>query len=423
MAKSKKIRDIVYGFVTLDEQEQSIIDHPAFQRLRRIKQLSLTDMLYPGANHTRFEHSIGVMQMASDMFDSIVSKDENKRALEEQLAIDSTSIPIYKKIVRLAALLHDVGHAPFSHSGEEIMPLLPKDHVGQYEGLSYDPDKPEKRYKHEEYSITIIKKAFQPLIEKHPQISAEDVTALLGDASVKRKAATLLWKDLISGQLDADRADYLLRDSKHLGVSYGLYDRDRLVNSMTLAQNEETQAPVIAIQEKGWHLAESLIIARYQMFSQVYFHRVRRIYDHHICCASKEALRQLGFCGVYPEPSEIEIEKYIELDDWKINSMLREGLAGRHGDIIMKRQHYKCVHAIDNSEQVEQIQTLASEYQQRGIDYYLDEIPSKEWYKISEDILIEDGSTVQPLSKRSMIVNAMKAKPPLTMRLYAERKL
>ncbi|MDL2218493.1 HD domain-containing protein [Christensenellaceae bacterium OttesenSCG-928-M15] len=424
MAKPKKIRDVVYGFVTLDEQEQAIIDHPVFQRLRRIKQLSLTDMLYPGATHTRFEHSIGVMQMASDMFDSIVDKDENKRILAEQLAIGPTLIPVYRKIVRLAALLHDIGHAPFSHSGEEIMPLLPEGHVCQYKGMRYDAANPIKRYKHEEYSITIIKTVFRDVIEKHPlRISADIVTALLDDDSVKKNAATLLWKDLISGQLDADRADYLLRDSRHLGVSYGLYDRDRLVSSMTLAFNEETQAPVIAIQEKGWHLAESLVIARYQMFSQVYFHRVRRIYDHHICYAAKEVLTRSGLPGTYPKPSESEIDQYIDFDDWKINAALKAGLGGKHGDIIMKRQHYKCVDVIHSEESIAQIRSLASAYRQKGIDCYLDEIPSKEWYKLNEDILIQDGATVQPLSEKSMIVNSMKAKPQLTMRLYAERKI
>jgi HD superfamily phosphohydrolase len=304
------------------------------------------------------------------------------------------------------------------------MPLLPNGYIGQYKGLDYDSDK-NKRYKHEEYSITIIKEIFRPLIEKNPMISAEDVTALLEDKSVRLNVASLLWKGLISGQLDADRADYLLRDSKHLGVSYGLYDRDRLVSSMTLAENEETQAPVIAIQEKGWHLAESLVIARYQMFSQVYFHRVRRIYDHHICCAAKEILQQLGFSGVYPEPSKIE--SYIDFDDWKINAALKENLGGKHGDLIMKRQHYKCVAAIDNPdlEAIDQMEAMASKYQDQGIDYYFDKDVSTKWYRdtVGEDILIEEGSTVQPLSKKSIIVNSMKAKPQLTMRLYAERRI
>jgi HD superfamily phosphohydrolase len=157
------------------------------------------------------------------------------------------------------------------------------------------------------------------------------------------------------------------------------------------------------------------------MFSQVYFHRVRRIYDHHICCAAKEILQRSGYSGVYPEPAKIN--EYIEFDDWKINAALKNGGGGKHGDVILNRRHYKCIAEINNPEGVEQIKARASEYQHKGVDCYLDTIPSKEWYKISEDILVGDGSTVQPLSKKSMIVNALKAKPQLTMRLYAEREV
>ena len=151
MAKSKKIRDLVYGFINLAEQECAIIDHPVFQRLRRIKQLSLTDMVYPGANHTRFEHSIGVMQMATDMFDSIVEK--KKSFLERELSLNENGIKIYRKIIRIAALLHDIGHAPFSHSGEDLMPLLPSTHSKYIEGQ-------QKRYEHEEYSIENINQEY-----------------------------------------------------------------------------------------------------------------------------------------------------------------------------------------------------------------------------------------------------------------------
>jgi len=244
LAKMKKIRDVVYGFVFFDEQEQAIIDHPAFQRLRRIKQLSLTDMVYPGATHTRFEHCVGVMQMASDMYDSIVRKEAAKEMLKD-FSLTDEGVSRYRKIVRLAA--------------QEAI-----------------PEEEKKRYEHEEYSIAMIKTAFKGLIEEHNvnnnfKISVGEVTALLGDNTVKLKGVSLLWKELISGQLDADRADYLLRDSIHLGVNYGLYDRSRLVSCMTLARTE-TDAPVLAIEDGGWHIAESLVIARYQMFAQVYFH-------------------------------------------------------------------------------------------------------------------------------------------------------
>ena len=215
MAKNLyEIRDVVYGFIQLDQQEWDIVNHPVFQRLRRIKQLSLTDMVYPGAVHTRLEHSIGVMQMASDIYDSIISKKRARALLLDCYSLNETGIERYRKIIRLAALLHDIGHAPFSHAGEGLMPR--KDTDGH------------ERYVHEEYSIAIIKKYFRDLIEKHKlnanhAITVEEVTALLGDpVKCSFKGIILLFKGIISGQLDADRADYLLRDSIHTGVSYGL---------------------------------------------------------------------------------------------------------------------------------------------------------------------------------------------------------
>jgi len=398
LSKIKKIRDVVYGFVFLDEQECAIIDHPVFQRLRRIKQLSLTDMVYPGATHTRFEHSIGVMQMASDMYDSIISKKPAKEILAS-LSLDEAGIKKYRKIVRLAALLHDIGHAPFSHAGEDLMPPLPTGH---------------KRYKHEDYSIEIIKTIFKELIECHESnsysVTVDEVTALLGDSKVRSKAARLLlWRELISGQLDADRADYLLRDSIHLGVSYGLYDRSRLVSCMTLAKTE-TDDPAIAIEAGGWHVAESLVIARYQMFAQVYFHKVRRIYDHHIYMACKEILKKAKkHKECYPPPSKLD--EYLKYDDWFMYSQIITGKASSSGDIICNRKHYKCIYET----QVRPTETDESKLLELKATYsdqesYLDEAHTS-WYKLDKDIKICDGNGMQPLSEKSDIVKSMTEKP------------
>lgn len=176
--KIYKVRDPIYGFVKLDAQEMDIVNSEYYQRLRRIKQLSLTDMVYPGATHTRFEHSLGVVQMASDMFDSIVWKAANLQRLE----LDPKSLPRIRKIIRLAALLHDIGHAPFSHAGEGSMPFLLKSDMRYEAGKS-------KRYEHEDYSIAAIKFIFRDYIENHRigeslGIKAEDITGLLGDKAV-----------------------------------------------------------------------------------------------------------------------------------------------------------------------------------------------------------------------------------------------
>jgi HD superfamily phosphohydrolase len=135
-----EIRCPVHGFITINDWEREIINQPAFQRLRRIRQLAWTDMVYPGAMHTRFEHSLGVMHVATRLYDAIVER--SGEILKSELAYDNDGLNGDKKLVRLAALLHDVGHTPFSHAGEDLFPL-------QSDGKS--------RFKHEHYSASIIR--------------------------------------------------------------------------------------------------------------------------------------------------------------------------------------------------------------------------------------------------------------------------
>lgn len=417
MSKTKKkIRDVVYGFIVLDQQECAIINHPAFQRLRRIRQLSLTDMVYPGATHTRFEHSLGVMQMATDMYNCIVNNENNISLLKSEYALDETGINRYRKIIRLAALLHDLGHAPFSHSGEDLMPLLPQKHKLYKKGEK-------KRYKHEEYTIKIIKTHFADLIENHPvnnnyNVKVDEVTALLDDDETRRNAASLLWKTLISGQLDADRADYLLRDSLHIGVNYGLYDRNRLINCMTVGRLE-SGALTLGIEEKSWHIAESLVLARYQMFSQVYFHKVRRIYDYHLYMATKEILEKRELPGgCYPSPRDID--NYLLFNDWTIYAALLENSGGKHGRIIFSRAHYKCIDKTDifpSSDDQKRFEALKGKY--AGSDYYIDDKATTSWYKLDKDIWI-CGEKTLPLSQKSKIVAAM-VETPQQQRFYVSR--
>jgi HD superfamily phosphohydrolase len=123
MERKYEIRCPIHGFIELNEWERDIINQPAFQRLRRIRQLGLTDYVYPGAMHTRFEHSLGVMHVATRMYDSIVAR--SAEVLKAELGYNDDGLRRDRMIVRLAALLHDVGHAPLSHAAEEIMPTKP----------------------------------------------------------------------------------------------------------------------------------------------------------------------------------------------------------------------------------------------------------------------------------------------------------
>ena len=410
--KEYKIRDPIYGFVLLDSQEMEIVNSIYFQRLRRIKQLSLTDMIYPGACHTRFEHSLGVMQMASDMFDNIVRNNSNR----EKLFLKDAAIERTRKIVRMAALLHDVGHAPFSHSGEESMPFITSTHKKNQTNKS-------KRYGHEDYSIASIKFLFKDLIEHHPLsdnlgIRVEDVTSLLGDQTVPPTRTSIVWKELISGQLDADRSDYLLRDSLHIGVSYGTFDRSRLINCITIGDSDE-QSCFLAIEEGGLHVAESIVIARYQMFSQVYFHPVRRAFDYHVGEAIKETLGNLNFKDcLFPRPTtESNIKKYLNIDDWKIYSAIKERKAGKHGEIILNRKHYKCKmewNRYPNKDEMQNATEAIKKY-----EGHLDLRAETKWYKLEKDIMIVNKKSGKsyPLSYKSKLIEVMPGLPKMT-RLY-----
>ena len=414
--KTYKVRDPIYGFVKLDSQEMEIINSVYFQRLRRIKQLSLTDMVYPGATHTRFEHSLGVVQMATDIFDNIVSQNKNLK----MLGLEREDTRRTRKIIRLAALLHDIGHAPFSHAGEEAMPLLPEIHYRYKAGET-------KRYEHEDYSIQAIKLVFKDYIENHRfgealGIKVEDITGLLGDTSVSPKRTAMIWGGLISGQLDADRADYLLRDSHHLGVNYGSYDRNRLINCITLGQSEETSDCFLAIEKGGWHVAESIVIARYQMFSQVYFHPVRRAFDYHVGQATKAVLHSLEYENAeFPPPNSLQsIMKYLELDDWTMYSAFKAGIGGEHGMAILHRRPYKCMKEWDTDvppKDLEEVKTALTQH--AG---FLDDGATTKWYKLDKDILIydDDEKMTYPLSYKSQLVKVM-PNLPKTVRLFMQQ--
>ena len=333
------IRDPVHGFIEYDDWEREIINHPAFQRLRRIRQLALADFVYPGATHTRFEHGLGTMHVATRMYDSIVAR--HKHYLESERGYVQAGLERDRRVVRFAALLHDIGHSPFSHSGENLFPFNAAEN---------------RQYQHEDYSANIIRTILKEPLEDHPGnsnygISAGDIADLITGAPdallfAQSSARRLLWRPIITSQLDADRADYLLRDSLHAGVSYGRYDLDRILATVTLGLESEGD-PVIAIEEGGWHAAEGLILARYMMFTQVYFHHVRQAFDHHVEGVLSELLTKVngpGSLGVFPDPTSAEtLGEYLEWDDWRVLGHVASGDCGEHGDYIKSRTHHRSI--------------------------------------------------------------------------------
>jgi len=393
--KEYEIRDTVYGFIRFNEWEKEIIDHPVFQRLRKIKQLAFTDMVYPGAQHTRFEHSLGVMHLATLIYDVIVKDNTNKQLLKDKLNYNEAGLQRDRQLVRLAALLHDIGHAPFSHASEELMEKNPKTN---------------RLYKHEDYTITLIKMKLRDAIENHSvnkinfKISADEVAALIeGNPEVLEER--IFWKVIISSQLDADRGDYLLRDSHHIGVKYGVYDLNRLLVTISLGIDPETEDIILGVKEGGWHIAESLIIARYQMFTQVYFHKTRRAYDYMLQKAMKDTINFL------PPPEKIE--KFLKLDDYLLWNLFKQKKS-YWCNSLLNRNHLRVVYKTKEEPTVEDEKTLDNIKElltEKEIWYWEDNAAKKVWYKLNVDeggkneiMVIDKNKNVIPLSEYSSIV-------------------
>jgi len=221
MADSTKfLRDSVHGNLPLSEFEVEVMDSPQIQRLRRIKQLGFISLIYPGANHSRLEHSIGTMFLGSK--------------LAEHLELSEYD----KNLVRIAALLHDAGHGPFSHVSEAVLDV-----------------------KHEELTSKVIENtSLNDLITKEFD-PKEIIDIIHGKGSLG---------PIVSGELDVDRMDYLIRDSHYTGVAYGVIDVDRIIANLKLKQ-------YLILDIKGVQAAEEALVARYQMYPSVYQHHTTRI--------------------------------------------------------------------------------------------------------------------------------------------------
>lgn len=272
-----EIRDPIHVFVRVDADEREVLDSRPFQRLRHIHQLALTYLVYPGATHRRFEHSLGVMELAGRLFDVVTHPDnltDQIKALLPEIGRPD-QVRYWRRVLRMAALCHDMGHLPFSHAAEtELLPdgwdheRLTREIILDTEmKLIWDNMTPPLR------SEDLVKLAIGP--KKAPDLAFSDWEAILAEI-------------IVGDAFGVDRMDYLLRDSYHAGVVYGRFDHYRLIDTMRIlppptSESEDASIePALGIAEGGIQSAEALLLARYLMYSQVYFHAIRRIYDIHL---------------------------------------------------------------------------------------------------------------------------------------------
>ncbi|MER9455742.1 HD domain-containing protein [Mesorhizobium sp. M0478] len=266
-----EFRDPLHNFIELDRQQRALVDSIPFQRLRHIHQLALTSFVYPGATHKRFDHSIGVMHLAQKVFDILVDP-ANIHPTVEHIIPDRQNLAYWRSVVSLAALAHDLGHLPFSHAAEKK--LLP--HGEDHENLTLD---------------LISSDLMGTVWDMGHRVHVKDVQKLaVGQKKLKSEDFST-WESILSeiitgDSFGVDRMDYLLRDSYYAGVNYGKFDHAKLISSLRILPesvgNGGSTEPLLGVEFNGLHSAEALLLARYFMYEQVYFHPIRRIYDLHL---------------------------------------------------------------------------------------------------------------------------------------------
>ncbi len=269
-----EVWDPIHGFIHYTDDERDLINSPEFQRLRHIHQLGMSHFLFPSANHTRFEHSLGVMHLATELFDAVTEESRIPDVTQPLLSDGGLGDRNYwRAVVRLAALCHDVGHPPFSHAPEELLP---------------------KGKKHEHLTKEIVLGELSALLASMGQKpKPEDVAFVALGAKLFPEKQPEPWEELlcsiVTGDVfGADRIDYLLRDSYHVGVPNGTFDYKRLIETIRVlpsppeGEGDEPSKITLGVDQGGLHAAEALLVSRYFMYSQVYFHPLRRVYDVHL---------------------------------------------------------------------------------------------------------------------------------------------
>lgn len=332
---SMEIRDPVHGSMYFSDAEVAILDTPEYQRLRAIKQLGFSEFSFPGATHNRYLHSLGVCHLAGMTFDSIFrAYPFSKNSVKLRL----------RQAVRLAALLHDVGHGPLSHTTEQVMPLLSALQVRAYE----DQNQGGRRANHEDYTIKLItESSIADAIKKNfHDVSPVHVAALVDKGL---KVNDDFFKDggfdfrpilsqIVSSELDVDRMDYLERDSYFCGTNYGRVDLEWLIQNLTFHSIEGKM--FLALNRRALYSFDDFLISRHHMHLMVYFHHKSIIYEEML----NRYLMSPDCKFVLPA----DIKQYIVYNDYKLHEHLA-GVSNPWAQRIADRKPFKVLLEMHNT--------------------------------------------------------------------------
>ena len=415
-----QFRDPIHGFIDVSEDELKIINSMPFQRLRNIRQLATTYLVYHGAEHTRFGHSLGVMHLTSRVFDSITQKVPNLFSNDPRENACKTAW--YRQLLRLIGLTHDLGHAPFSHASEELF-SGGKEHEDFTKSIILNTEIAEY--------INSIGAQFKEQYGSSYDISPELVWMIYEGKDITNDQFILpdflFLKGFMDGELDCDKMDYLLRDSLYCGVTYGTYDLDRFVSTLTAYKQDHTLQ--LAIERGGVQALEEFVLARYFMFIQVYFHKTRRYLDK----ALVKSLKALLPNGKYPD----NIQDYLKWDDSRVLNLIADS---ENADVIAykKRKIMTCVleskpHA--PSEEKRSTRIIFNVLHQEYGDCVIYDGVDKAAHKLTpallaptddsgKGIMILDEKTgeVKNIMNESIILDSI-VKPISINRIYAEKNI
>ncbi len=317
LSRSRKIYDAVHGFIRFNPIEQMLIDSSPFQRLHHIHQLGIAFIVYPGATHTRFEHSLGTMELATQIFERITSKE-----------FSLPDAPYWLQIIRCAALCHDLGHLPFSHDAEKTLLGKAGHEEWTRKAIESEELKPiwselSSSFSKSDVTIDVLKMAIgqKKLVEMGVNIHFSPLETVLSQ--------------IVTGDFfGADRIDYLLRDAQCTGVSYGLFDYHQLIEMLCpLLFEGQLQ---LGIEENGVESCEALLLARHFMHQRVYQYSSVKAYKFHVS----------RFMGRFFQTNDAfsSLENYLQWSDCEILTSLRKAsrdpMALGHVDAagLMKRE-------------------------------------------------------------------------------------
>ncbi len=353
-----RIRDPIHGTITVSDEEKAVVDSPFFQRLRHIRQLGFGELAFPGATHTRHAHSLGAMHVASRLFDAVAARAELP-ALERER---------FRVAVRLAVLCHDLGHMPLSHASERIAPARALLQLPAWLG---NGEHGSGQASHEDFTAQLLLgSSLRETVAERYGAHGLDPTAVVSLIAGKRApggspftAAGVDWfpllRALVSGELDADRMDYLLRDSFYTGVNYGRYDLDWIVQNLGVA--EKDGSAFLALSRSAAFAFEDFLLSRYHMFLAVYYHHTSVNFDHMLRSYYEEAV------GEFEIPADPAA--FLYCDDVALAQALRQS-KNRWAERIVRRNGFKLLAQFTERDEGYDLATLADELTHLQLEHF-----------------------------------------------------